>query len=292
LLLAAGFEEGTRNKQLMLDRSIGTTTPDVFYRADYHDEDEGICIYLDGLSEHLHGNSQTAEQDRRIRDWLRNNGYEVIEIAVSELDDQNGMSRHFRRLAGYLGDRNLREKVRSDPSWFERARETVEEAARFTLRIVRPGNGERYITCVPLVPLKAAAGAFGDPQFIEEGDWDWVEIDTGRSLRTGMFMAQVTGHSMEPLIPDGSYCLFYGPVVGSRQGKVVLVQLRDEVDPETGERYTVKRYESEKVEEEGGTWRHVRINLLPVNSDYESIELSVEDEGQVLVIAELVEVLG
>jgi hypothetical protein len=46
-----------------------------------HDEDEGICIYLDGLSGHLHGNPETAERDREIRSWLRNNGYEVIEVA-------------------------------------------------------------------------------------------------------------------------------------------------------------------------------------------------------------------
>jgi hypothetical protein len=39
--------------------------------------------YLDGLSGHLHGRRETAEQDQRIRTRLRNNGYEVIEIAVS-----------------------------------------------------------------------------------------------------------------------------------------------------------------------------------------------------------------
>ncbi|MDY0188746.1 MAG: DEAD/DEAH box helicase, partial [Syntrophus sp. (in: bacteria)] len=82
LLLAAGFEEGIRGQQIRLDRAIGTTTPDVIYRGPHHDEDEGVCIYLDGLSAHLHGNSATAEQDQRIRSWLRNNGYEVIEIAV------------------------------------------------------------------------------------------------------------------------------------------------------------------------------------------------------------------
>jgi len=31
------------------------------------------------------------------------------------------------------------------------------------LRIVAGTPAERYKTCVPLVPLKAAAGAFGDP---------------------------------------------------------------------------------------------------------------------------------
>ena len=32
---------------------------------------------------------------------------------------------------------------------------------------------------------------------------------------------------MEPMIPDGAWCLFAAPVTGSRQGRVVLAQLRD-----------------------------------------------------------------
>ena len=66
-----------------------------------------MCIYLDGLSRHLHGNPETAERDRAIRSWLRNNGHEVIEIAATDLHDQGAMTQHFRRLANYLGDRNL-----------------------------------------------------------------------------------------------------------------------------------------------------------------------------------------
>jgi hypothetical protein len=60
---------------------------------------------------------------------------------------------------------------------------------------------------------------------------------------------------MEPAIPNGAYCLFRAPVEGTRQGKTVLVQLRDATDPENGGRYTVKRYESEKARD-GDSWRH------------------------------------
>ena len=70
------------------------------------------------------------------------------------------------------------------------------------------------------------------------------------------------------------------------------MQLRDSADPETGERYTVKRYESEKVASDDGTWRHVKITLRPNNPDYQPIELTCEDEGTVQVIAEMLEVLG
>ena len=67
-----------------------------------------------------------------------------------------------------------------------------------------PDPAARYVNCVPLVPLQAAAGTFSDPHAIpDESDWEWVELDTARSLQPGMFVAQVVGKSMEPRIPDG-----------------------------------------------------------------------------------------
>ena len=288
LLLAAGFGEGVRNEQIRLDRALGTTTPDVIYRGEDHEPDEGVCIYLDGLSRHLHGNPETAERDRAIRGWLRNHGYEVIEIPANELDDVDAMVRHFRRLASYLGMREARNRLRDDRSWFGGGA----EARRPALRLVTPTVETRYVNCVPLVPLKAAAGAFGNPQSaLDETERQWVEVGTQRSLRAGMFVAQVVGRSMEPMIPDGAYCLFSSPVTGTRQGRIVLVLLRDEIDPDTGLRFTVKRYRSEKTADENG-WRHVRIVLEPVNREYAPIELTEEDEGAVEVAAEFVEVVG
>jgi type I restriction enzyme R subunit len=159
------------------------------------------------------------------------------------------------------------------------------------LRIVKPKPEERYVTCVPFVPLKAAAGAFGDPQHIEDDGFDWVSVDSRHHLRRGMFVAQVVGKSMELVIPDGSYCLFSSPIEGTRQSKTVLVQLRDSADPETGQRYTVKRYQSNK-EKHGDSWRHTSITLKPVNPDFEPIVLTGADEQQLQVVAELVEVLS
>jgi SOS-response transcriptional repressor LexA len=163
-------------------------------------------------------------------------------------------------------------------------------ATPFRLRLVKPRSEDRYVTCVPVVPLKVAAGAFSDPRHVDDDEWEWVAIDTKRRLRPRMFVAQVVGKSMEPAIPDGAYCLFAAAVTGTRQGKTVLAQLRDATDPETGERYTVKRYESEKVRD-GESWRHTKIILKPVNPDFESIVLTGA-EGQFQVIAELLEVLG
>ena len=147
------------------------------------------------------------------------------------------------------------------------------------------------MNCVPLVALRAAAGAFGDPQHVEDGQFEWVAVEARRKLRPGMFVAQVVGKSMEPAIPDGAFCLFAAPVTGTRAGKTVLVQLRNEVDPETGHQYTVKRYESEKVQD-GDSWKHTRVTLKPVNPLFQAIVLGGVEEDQVQVVAEFVEVLA
>jgi len=185
-------------------------------------------------------------------------------------------SEAYRRLRSDAVDMSQEEASRALPPW---------------LRIVEPKPTERYVTCVPLVPLKAAAGAFGDPQHIEDEGFEWAAVESRHRLRPGMFVAQVVGKSMEPAIPDGAWCLFRAPVEGTRQGKTVLIQLRDAADPETGQRYTVKRYDSEKRADDG-SWRHGRIVLRPVNPAFDPIILTGEEGGSAQVIAELLEVLG
>jgi SOS-response transcriptional repressor LexA len=170
-------------------------------------------------------------------------------------------------------------------------REMVRRLLPPRLRVIEPTAEQRYVTCVPLIPLKAAAGAFGDPQAVRDEEFEWVAFATRYRLRPGMFVAQVVGKSMEPTIPAGAYCLFRSPVEGTRQGKTVLVQLRDITDPETSQRYTVKRYESEKATD-GDSWRHTRITLKPVNPAFDPIVLSGADDQQVQVIAEFIEALG
>ena len=157
-------------------------------------------------------------------------------------------------------------------------------------RRVTPREEDKYRTCVPLLSLKAAAGAFGDVQTVEPDGW--AEIPLARKLRPGMFVAQVVGRSLEPRVPDGAWCLFRGPVEGSRQGRTVLVQHRDIQDPETGGSYTVKRYRSGKASDGMGGWRHTEIRLDPENPEFAPIVLTEAREDEVRVVAELIQVLG
>jgi SOS-response transcriptional repressor LexA len=169
------------------------------------------------------------------------------------------------------------------------ARVSMPSPSQRSLRLVRePAEDDKYRTCVPVYSLKAAAGAFGNTQEVEsEG---WVEIPDHR-LRPGMFVAKVVGRSMEPRIPDGAWCIFRSDVQGSRNGKTLLVQHHDISDPDTGGAYTVKRYRSQKAVAPDGSWAHTSIRLEPENPHYDPIALTPRDEGEVAVIAELIDVL-
>ena len=120
-----------------------------------------------------------------------------------------------------------------------------------------------------------------------------MQLPEGFAAAPGLFVAQIIDESMNWRIPNGAWCLFRAAPAGSRQNKIVLVQHRDVTDPETGGRYTVKRYQSEK-QGDGEGWRNERITLLPVSSDrrYQPLVLVPRDEGAVRVVAEWVAVVG
>lgn len=104
--------------------------------------------------------------------------------------------------------------------------------------------------------------------------------------------APVSGRSMEPLIPDGSWCLFRRYAGGSRDGKVVLVQHHDIADPETGGSYTIKRYRRRAGGAGASQEReHGEILLEPENPQFPPIVLKDTDAETIRVLAELVEVL-
>lgn len=152
-------------------------------------------------------------------------------------------------------------------------------ADRIFERHVEKPQIHKFRTHLPLYTLRAAAGKFGVDEEVEEEDW--VRAPEGLRLTEGMFVAHVTGRSMEPRIPDGSLNIFRAPVVGSRQGKIVLVELIG-----VHERFTVKRYTSKKMETAEDEWQHARIRLEPLNPEFEAFDL--EPEQIKYVIAEWV----
>ena len=74
-------------------------------------------------------------------------------------------------------------------------------------------ESKKYTEYLPVYSLQAACGFFGKgTDASEEG---WTKID-GLRLNKNMFVAKVNGKSMEPRIPEESYCIFPANVVGSR----------------------------------------------------------------------------
>jgi hypothetical protein len=105
-----------------------------------------------------------------------------------------------------------------------------------------------------------------------------------------MFAAQVVGRSMEPLIADGSYCIFRAPVIGSRQGKRLLIQEIKAAGSASA--FTVKRYTSRKRQKSEDEWQHESIRLEPLNPEFETFDLAPDEfEARYRVIAEFLQVL-
>jgi len=143
-----------------------------------------------------------------------------------------------------------------------------------------------YKTHLPVYSLKAAAGYFGNGVEVEKEGW--IEVSGVKKLDKDMFVTKVFGKSMEPNIPDGSYCVFRANPEGTRQGKIVLAQYQGTADTETGGSYTVKFYQSLKKKNEDENGRNESITLKPANKSYAPIVLGRENLEFFKIVAEYV----
>jgi phage repressor protein C with HTH and peptisase S24 domain len=148
-----------------------------------------------------------------------------------------------------------------------------------------PASVLKFRTHLPHYSLAVAAGPFlTNPEDI--GLDEWIEAPPDLKLDEDMFVARIAGHSMEPRIPDGSLCVFRRNVVGSRNGRLVLVRNTELADDN---QYTVKRYRSEKVEADDGLLQTC-IRLESLNPAYPSWDLD-QDQDKYQVVAEFIRVL-
>ena len=83
MLKAAGLPNYETERPITLSGGV-ITRPDIYFHQP-NDQYAGVCVYLDGMSGHLHGNVQTAANDRQIRQELLNTDYEVVEIKYQDL---------------------------------------------------------------------------------------------------------------------------------------------------------------------------------------------------------------
>jgi SOS-response transcriptional repressor LexA len=222
---------------------------------------------------------------RLRRDWDR--------IAPQEAEVLSALQTNFAAMAGEMGAagllKHLEDTLSNAVTITDRRDVMVEDFERALARLYRQhvqASVIAFVTHLPRYSLAVAAGRFLENQEVTAEGWE--EAPAGLRLTPEMFVARIVGRSMEPTIPDGSLCVFRGgTVAGSRQGRLVLVEY---LGGGTNDRYTVKRYHSEKVQLPDGTWAHGDILLEPLNPEFEAWRLDPE-EGRFRIIAEFVRVL-
>lgn len=233
----------------------------------------------------LHDPSQDRLYLRLRRDWdaIVPEEAEVLSLLESDLAGK----------AAEMGARTLLDYLEGTLSNIlrigERRNVIVEDFPRALARLYRENVRSAvrpFVTHIPRYSLAVAAGKFlENDEVTEEG---WEEAPPDLKLTPEMFSARIAGKSMEPLIPDGSLCAFRTGVVGSRQGRLVLVEA---LGRGSNDRYTVKRFRSEKAQSSEGEWSHARIRLEPLNPDFEAWDLDPREAENLRVIAEFIRVL-
>ncbi len=231
-----------------------------------------------------------AEQER-LAVKLRRDWDSLAEPEDAEVLAQ--MEGHLQQMAREMGARQALEWLEGTLSHVLTLGEREEVASgslEFTLhQLYRqhvPVRVKPFETHLPRYAVRSAAGGFGEQMADPNAIADWVEAPDDLRLSKDMFVCEVYGRSMEPLVPSGSLCVFRQFGGGSRNGKRVLVEDRSE----SANRYTLKVYRSRKQGCEEDDWRHNAISLEPLNPEFPVLRLE-EDEDRYAVLAEFVRVL-
>ena len=184
-------------------------------------------------------------------------------------------------------------KEACDPALAEHFRELMAEKPTVAQEVrIEPvvNDDVKYIDYLPVYSIKAACGYFGEGDEVSE--LGWIRAEGVGRLNRNMYVVQASGHSMEPRINDGDFCVFRANPAGSRQGKIVLVQHTNYYDADYSGAYSIKEYSSAKSYDEFGNWQHEKIELKPYNRDYNPIIINADDAEDFRVLGEFVGVLG
>jgi hypothetical protein len=230
---------------------------------------------------------------RVLEDWSE---YDEDDVEVLE-----NLGAHLSQMSAEMGGRALLEYLEETLSntlvlserrstWISDLDQAAEQL--FTQHVqsqkLRNDKVIPFVTHLPRYSLRAAATKFGEDMEVEQEGWE--PAPPGLRMSGDLFVARVVGRSMEPLIPDGSDCIFRANVTGSRAGRRLLIQ-RLGATGTSGE-FTVKKYASRKIQSGDDEWSHSRIELIPLNREFEKMVFGPQDEGREFrVLGEFVQVL-
>ncbi len=281
-LVEAGLPDPLCQHPLDLGPGWGRTIPDFYYAGE--DEEPGVCVYVDGMSAHIHGNDDQAAKDRFLRERLRSLGYEVFELRSHDLDDRPLIVRTIAKIALLLVGKEKQRAVRDDNSWFERAggvpAPSQAAAARPRLRLIR--TAPETPGAIAVVDLRIAAGQLSEGQVPEAIDHVLLPESLRRPWRR--FVARIVGTSMDRVAPDGAWCLWDdlrdAHASGPAPGELLVVRAPAGADPELG-RFTFKRFELNLN----------RAELAPISSDPRHQPIPVDEGSELEAIARFVDVV-
>lgn len=170
-------------------------------------------------------------------------------------------------------------------------REIISHDEEFVDQIEREVNEAlKYVEYLPVYSLAAACGKFGEGQ--EADPEGWIRVEKREWERDITFVVRAVGHSMEPDIKDGDYCIFKANPGGpySHQRRIYLIQHHGKTDPETMGSYTIKGYRSHK----GPDGLNIRVELLPFNREYSPMSFGEAEQdiaSRLIFVAEFVDVV-
>ena len=163
----------------------------------------------------------------------------------------------------------------------------MQEKKLTNIRVEADVNDDvKYIDYLPLYSIQAACGYFGEGESVEE--LGWIRVEGVGKLNRNMYVVQAVGHSMEPNIQDGDFCVFRANPAGSRQGKIVLTQHHNFYDTDNAGNYSIKMYTSKKKYDELGNWQHEEIVLEPQNKDYKPIIINDIEGNDFRIVGEYI----
>lgn len=220
---------------------------------------------------------------RLRRDWESFAGEEADVLELLEADiAAKGQEWGGRRVLAFL-EEHLSHTVQVSEREAMRVADFPARLRRLYREAVEPAV-LAYRTHLPAYRAWAAAGGLSTAQLPEPDGW--LEVPDDVRITKDMFIVTVNGRSMEPLIPDGSRCIFRQNVTGSRQGRRLLIQRIFDGEPST--ELTVKEYASEKRQVGEDGWEHKLIRLSPLNPEFTAWELRPDEFA---VVGEFVAVL-
>lgn len=144
---------------------------------------------------------------------------------------------------------------------------------------------------LPRLAEELAEGSAQEDERLHPSEYEWVEL-TGRVVpERGLFVARHHGTAMDRRVEDGAWCLFRLLRTLPREGQVVLALHPSLDDPHLG-RAALRIYETEAEGADDGEWRR-RVVLRPSSTDDTHVPVALDPEdGELVVVAELVEVVG